>query len=60
MLPPGAADSELVQPFFCGTRHYYGTVKYTETDYYSVTKAFLNKHEKMLGDLMNQEGSNGA
>jgi len=29
-------------------------VAYTDTEYYSLTKAFLNKHEKMLDELMRE------
>lgn len=28
------------------------SVKYTDTEYYALTKAFLNKHESMLAELM--------
>ena len=30
-------------------------VQYTDTEYYAVTKAFLNKHEDMLRTLMEKD-----
>jgi predicted ATPase len=31
------------------------TMKYTQTEYYTLTKAFLNKHEAMLAELMKDD-----
>jgi predicted ATPase len=34
-------------------------IRYTDTEYYTLTKAFLNRHEKMLEELMREPGSPG-